>query len=186
MSKNQDQSCSICLSDDQNTIRSPCLCTGSVGNIHFECLQRWIRTQYADSYAATFVPTCSICRYEYHIEDVIDNRNPLVGTLAQNVSDMRYALYSFFIVHLILIFVTGLILIKSNGAVTLATVYEAYLNFSYFCNRHLQLVSQFLSVVWVYYFCLFGAKPYTPYFTGYYWFTCTCLVVMEMSSIFWM
>lgn len=47
--------CNICL-DDNNTwaMISPCKCSGSVGNVHFYCLLKWLWTSKTSS--------CSICK----------------------------------------------------------------------------------------------------------------------------
>jgi E3 ubiquitin-protein ligase DOA10 len=48
-------SCRICL--EPNRLISPCLCRGSIGFIHKECLEKEIEH--------TGIPRCSICKFPY-------------------------------------------------------------------------------------------------------------------------
>lgn len=52
--------CRICYDsedDGVNTLISPCLCKGSIENVHIKCLQEWIRHKVTD--------TCEMCNHKY-------------------------------------------------------------------------------------------------------------------------
>lgn len=55
--------CRICLEDDLPFVH-PCKCKGSSGNVHHECLAKWIEESNSKS--------CEICHQEYLLKDTID------------------------------------------------------------------------------------------------------------------
>ena len=61
---NSEQVCRICLSDDDNNdIISPCDCKGTQKYVHRNCLDVWRTVK------PKFLTSCSICRFEFYIED---------------------------------------------------------------------------------------------------------------------
>ncbi|XP_023218513.1 E3 ubiquitin-protein ligase MARCH2-like [Centruroides sculpturatus] len=50
--------CRICLADEGNLI-SPCLCKGSVGLVHKNCLETWLENRNVDS--------CELCQTPFHV-----------------------------------------------------------------------------------------------------------------------
>ena len=54
-------SCRICLEEDGPFVH-PCLCKGECGNVHSECLTKWIEESGNDR--------CEICRAKYNKQDV--------------------------------------------------------------------------------------------------------------------
>jgi len=54
-------SCRICL-EEEGPFVHPCMCKGSTGDVHAECLQRWIDESKKN--------TCEICHYEYQKTEV--------------------------------------------------------------------------------------------------------------------
>ncbi|OMJ65559.1 hypothetical protein SteCoe_37992 [Stentor coeruleus] len=66
--------CRICLNDDnsiENPLIAPCKCTGSMGLIHLECLQRWLSSKVATretnnslSYSWKSLE-CELCKFKY-------------------------------------------------------------------------------------------------------------------------
>ncbi|XP_046672031.1 E3 ubiquitin-protein ligase MARCHF2-like [Homalodisca vitripennis] len=56
---NSSVSCRICKSFSGNDlIKSPCLCKGSMGYVHFTCLERWLNQASRDS--------CELCHYRFN------------------------------------------------------------------------------------------------------------------------
>ena len=65
--------CRICLSEEEegNPLISPCKCTGSLSNIHLECIREWLEgkkhmkeTPYVNSYIWKQLE-CEICKNPY-------------------------------------------------------------------------------------------------------------------------
>ena len=54
-------SCRICLEEDGPFVH-PCQCKGECGNVHSECLTKWIEESGNDH--------CEICRAKYNKQDV--------------------------------------------------------------------------------------------------------------------
>ena len=64
----KDATCRICLGDqDDGTLFSPCLCRGSMGYVHTECLDRW-RVEQTERRPGYF--RCEQCRYKYDLKRV--------------------------------------------------------------------------------------------------------------------
>ncbi|MDR3548265.1 MAG: E3 ubiquitin-protein ligase MARCH [Candidatus Pacebacteria bacterium] len=74
-SKLEINPCRICLGDDlrdlSNPVISPCKCSGSMGNVHLNCLRRWIK-QKTTITSSTFVTSvtwkslaCELCKTPY-------------------------------------------------------------------------------------------------------------------------
>lgn len=57
--------CRICRAPgcDENKLVEPCLCKGSIAEVHLRCLEDWL-----NSYSET--TNCEICLFEYTVEDV--------------------------------------------------------------------------------------------------------------------
>ena len=60
-------SCRICL-EEEGPFVHPCQCKGECGNVHSECLTRWIEESGNDH--------CEICRVEYNKQDVASCNMP--------------------------------------------------------------------------------------------------------------
>lgn len=59
-SSNEDDMCRICRSsNDASVMLRPCVCTGSVANVHRECLDKWLVSPHCKG------SFCEICRTEY-------------------------------------------------------------------------------------------------------------------------
>ncbi|XP_013788104.1 E3 ubiquitin-protein ligase MARCH2-like [Limulus polyphemus] len=59
-SSSSGPSCRICHEGDScDKLVSPCHCSGSVGVVHLDCMEKWLGTANTD--------TCEICRYKFHI-----------------------------------------------------------------------------------------------------------------------
>ncbi|XP_023218508.1 E3 ubiquitin-protein ligase MARCH2-like [Centruroides sculpturatus] len=56
--KDSTTKCRICLADEGNLI-SPCLCKGSVGFVHKNCLETWLENRNVDS--------CELCQTPFHV-----------------------------------------------------------------------------------------------------------------------
>lgn len=55
-------SCRICLEENGPFVH-PCLCKGSSGDVHSECLARWVEESKK--------PNCEICKHEYYKSEVM-------------------------------------------------------------------------------------------------------------------
>ena len=59
----EDESCKICYmgnEDVSNPLISPCLCSGSMRQVHHDCVVRWIRT--------AGLKRCDLCKYPFTME----------------------------------------------------------------------------------------------------------------------
>lgn len=68
----KEQSCRICLEDDEYNLITPCNCSGTMKYVHKNCINRWrhsvdynpIKELDRERYT-----TCGICKEEYEIYD---------------------------------------------------------------------------------------------------------------------
>eukprot|EP00747_Dinoflagellata_sp_TGD_P080692 gnl/TRDRNA2_/TRDRNA2_161002_c6_seq1.p1 gnl/TRDRNA2_/TRDRNA2_161002_c6~~gnl/TRDRNA2_/TRDRNA2_161002_c6_seq1.p1 ORF type:complete len:341 (+),score=42.83 gnl/TRDRNA2_/TRDRNA2_161002_c6_seq1:30-1025(+) len=61
--------CRICLEGDEPTLGrlfSPCRCAGSIGLVHYQCLQRWRLS--SDNFSSEAYHRCGACLYKYRVE----------------------------------------------------------------------------------------------------------------------
>ncbi|OMJ90638.1 hypothetical protein SteCoe_6913 [Stentor coeruleus] len=80
----EQRSCRICLSDDSNVLNpliSPCYCTGTMGLVHIDCLQHWLKSK------ITFNSThnikvykwksleCELCKFKYPSQVFINDKS---------------------------------------------------------------------------------------------------------------
>jgi len=56
------KTCRICLDDEVSEMIQPCVCRGSIANVHNECLQAWAEVQNSTS--------CEICKQEYEFVEL--------------------------------------------------------------------------------------------------------------------
>ncbi|XP_076316034.1 E3 ubiquitin-protein ligase MARCHF3-like isoform X2 [Tachypleus tridentatus] len=59
-SSSSGPSCRICHEGDSwDKLVSPCHCSGSLGVVHMDCMEKWLGTTNTDA--------CEICRYKFHV-----------------------------------------------------------------------------------------------------------------------
>lgn len=74
-------SCRICL-EEEGPFVHPCRCKGQTGNVHAECLRKWIDESKNNA--------CEICKQEYHKKDVFAwNIDRVCHNLCNCKSNMR-------------------------------------------------------------------------------------------------
>lgn len=73
-SEDEGNQCRICLMEEnteENPLIKPCKCSGSMGLIHIECLQRWFSTKVATREQNNSTcyswksPKCELCKFDY-------------------------------------------------------------------------------------------------------------------------
>ncbi|BFZ02269.1 hypothetical protein BsWGS_05308 [Bradybaena similaris] len=64
ISRSLSTCCRICQEDDTSEeLISPCFCTGSVGHMHFTCLEKWLQ--------ANSRTNCELCSYPFPVSKVL-------------------------------------------------------------------------------------------------------------------
>lgn len=87
--------CRICLSDQQtkqDPLLSPCLCSGTMGVIHLNCLKEWLRSKVSSSSSGKSTtyswtpPECELCKSELPLRVSIDGQEVSLMDVKQPMS----------------------------------------------------------------------------------------------------
>lgn len=98
------QLCRICFGTQYNdtTLIEPCLCKGTVGKVHRQCLERWLNFKKSTA--------CELCSFEFHVKVV-----PRYGCLQSITIWMAHRnrrnlfIFDFFVLLLMNVVVLGMI-----------------------------------------------------------------------------
>lgn len=96
--------CRICLCNDiaSQSMISPCLCKGSIGNVHKVCLEQWLSQKGNNS--------CDLCKFEFTVYSV--QRYSMlesIGKWIKHPSNRAYFIYDS-VVFLVLNMLTGVVI----------------------------------------------------------------------------